>query len=119
MICSSLYGHRVVRECDVLRRRCLRRYSPALLGRDELERACDRVHSRGGAGSGDRPLLAPGATDFLRHATPAIAYALQRVRFAALGVTVARTAAKVPEALQLGPNLVKDKALGVVITGKI
>ena len=24
-----------------------------------------------------------------------------------------------PEALQLGPNLVKDKALGVVITGKI
>ena len=34
-------------------------------------------------------------------------------------VTVARTAAKVPEALQLGPNLVKDKALGVVITGKI
>jgi hypothetical protein len=32
---------------------------------------------------------------------------------------VARTAAKVPEALQLGPNLVKDKALGVVITGKI
>jgi hypothetical protein len=55
----------------------------------------------GGAGSGDRPLLAPGAADFLRHATPAIAYALQRVRFAALGVTVARTAAKVPEALQL------------------
>jgi hypothetical protein len=34
-------------------------------------------------------------------------------------VTVARTAAKVPEALQLDPNLVKDKALGVVITGKI
>jgi hypothetical protein len=35
-------------------------------------------------------------------------------------VTVSRTAAKVPEVLQLGPNLVKDKAaLGVVITGKI
>jgi hypothetical protein len=35
-------------------------------------------------------------------------------------VTVARTAAKVPEVWQLGPNLVKDKAaLGVVITGKI
>jgi hypothetical protein len=35
-------------------------------------------------------------------------------------VTVARTAAhKVPEALQLGLNLVQEKAFGVVITGKI
>jgi ABC-type branched-subunit amino acid transport system permease subunit len=56
---------------------------------------------------------------FFAIATPAVAYAFNAFALQLSGVTAARTAAKVPEALQLGCNLVKDKAFGVVITGKI
>ena len=56
---------------------------------------------------------------FFAMATPAVAYAFNAFGLQLSGVTAARTAAKVPEALQLGRNLVKDKALGVVTTGKI
>jgi branched-chain amino acid transport system permease protein len=58
---------------------------------------------------------------FFAMATPAVAYALQRVRFAALRGDRGEDGRsfKVPEALQLGLNLVEDKAFGVVITGKI
>ena len=54
-------------------------------------------------------------------ATPAVAYALQRVRFAALRGDRGEDGRsfKVPEALQLGLNLVQDKAFGVAITNKI
>jgi hypothetical protein len=73
------------------------------------------------AGSGDR--LSPLRVQpiFFAMATPAVAYALQHVRFAALGGDRGEDgrSCKVPEALQLGPNLVQDKAFGVVITGKI
>jgi hypothetical protein len=46
---------------------------------------------------------------------------LQRVRFAALRGDLGEDGRsfKVPEALQLGLNLVQEKAFGVVITGKI
>jgi branched-chain amino acid transport system permease protein len=58
---------------------------------------------------------------FFAMATPAVAYALQRVRFAALRGDRGEDGRsfKVPEALQLGLNLVQEKAFGVVITGKI
>jgi hypothetical protein len=58
---------------------------------------------------------------FFAMATPAVAYVLQPVRFAALGGDRGEDGRsfKVPEALQLGLNLVQDKAFGIVITGKI
>jgi ABC-type branched-subunit amino acid transport system permease subunit len=57
---------------------------------------------------------------FFAMATATVAYALQRVRFAAPGVpSKDGRSFEVPEALQLGLNLVQDKAFGVVITSKI
>jgi hypothetical protein len=54
-------------------------------------------------------------------APPAVAYALQQVRFAALGSDRSEDGRsfKVPKALELGPKTVEEKALGVAISSKI
>jgi hypothetical protein len=85
MICSSLYGHRVVCECDVLLDSSPRRRS---LWRSVSSRAeCSQFSSQW-----RRRSLKP---------------------FNVFGGTVARRTAKVPVAGQSGPNLVKDKARGM------
>ena len=85
---ARLHGHRVLRPCDVLRRRRLWRRARALWARRELGRACGgagcRLRPFARACAGDRPLLAPRAVDLLRHGDARRRLRLQRARFAAL-----------------------------------
>ena len=87
--CSPrLRRHRLLRPCDVLRRRRLWRRTRALWPGSELggarRGAGPRLRSLARAGAGDRPLFAPRAVDLLRHGDARRRLRLQCARFAAL-----------------------------------